>query len=82
MYGAIVGYEGLITKNPVDVYLDDKGRYVFKDMNSEFFNTGVAGFSNDGSYFYFISTSEREVNIYLQGIITLSNVLKEILNIS
>lgn len=79
MFGAIVGYEGLITKGAVPVYEQD-GAYFFKDINEDYFHTDKMGFSTDSSYFYFISSSEREVNIYLEGVRVITNILREIIN--
>jgi len=79
MFGAVIGYEGLITKVPVSVIRQGKIN-TFNDMNSEYFHTEELGFSNDGSYFYFISFDRREVEIYIEGIKTAFSIMKEIIN--
>lgn len=81
-FGAIIGYEGLITKKPVPVFeqVRPKQTYVFSQMNPEFFQTEKLGFSNDGSYYYFISENRREVEIFIEGIKTSFSIMREITN--
>lgn len=80
LYGAVIGYEGLITKNPVEVHLEpNESFYVFKDMDLTYFRTPNVGMSTDGSYTYFIS-SEREVELFIQGVKTAFTIIREITN--
>lgn len=82
LYGAVIGYEGLITKNPVPVFVQErpKDAFVFSQMNPEYFQTKKLGFSNDGSYYYFVSENRREVEIFLEGIKTTFSIIKEVIN--
>lgn len=81
-YGAIIGYEGLITKKPVPVFVRKQSNevFVFSQMNPEWFSTEKIGFSNDGSYYYFVSENKREVEIFLEGIKTSFSIMREVIN--
>lgn len=80
MFGAVIGYEGLITKNPVKVTKSNGNKYLFDSMSPFIFKSKKLGFSNDGAYFYFISENKREVEIYIEGIRTAFNIIREVVN--
>jgi len=79
MFGAVIGYEGLITKNPVNVYIED-GIFVFDKMNSHYFQSKTSGLSTDGCYTYFISETERDVLLFIEGIKTAFKMVREVIN--